>query len=407
MRTSVRPPVGERVYTPVILALAVIVGTSFLGVGFVLPLRALYAQRIGASSIEIGLMASVSLLTGFLAAPGIGWLSDRVGARTVLVVGIVFHALLVLLYIPINDPVLLIGLRALEGIAIVAVLPPARALMNQLAPPTRQGEALGLVGSAQMVGILMGPVLGTLLASQVGYTQAFLVASLPLFAGAALALVLLPRQTPRHAAYAMGAGVTVVPGALFAPALWLTYGLNAVAAVTTGIITSVWSIYMLQRGASLPVIGLTYTAFAVPTGLLAPLAGRLSDRRGRYWPIVIGLFAYAGIYVVFGLPIAPVWFVIFSFLEGFPAATTRSATDGLLADVMPAGMRGKAQANYSAAGTAGSFIGATAAGLLYAVAPGLPFTVAGALFLVTALALFLPALARLFHSGRGVSRPPD
>jgi MFS family permease len=400
MRKALRAPASERVYTPAILALATIVGISFLGVGFVLPLRALYAQRIGASSVEVGLMASVALLTGFLAAPGIGWLSDRFGPRNVFWVGVLCHALLVLLYIPVRDPLLLIAVRGLEGIAIVAVLPPARALMNRLAPPSRQGEALGLLGSAQMVGILMGPVVGTLLASQVGYTPAFLVASAPLFAGAACARFLLPDQPQRSHPHLEDAGAPTARGALFTPAMWLCYGLTAVLAVTNGLIASVWSIYMLRVGASLPVIGLTYTAFAVPTMLLTPLAGRVSDRRGRYWPALLALVVYAGIYFVFGLPLAPVWFVIFSFLEGFPAAFSRSAADGLLADVMPSGAHGKAQANYGAASTGGSFIGATAAGFLYALAPGVPFTAASGLFLVTAGVLFVPAVARLFPARR-------
>ena len=389
------------IYTPSILLLALTVGTSFLGLGFVMPLRALYAQRIGASSVEIGLMASVALLTGFLAAPGIGWLGDRFGQRTVLWLGVLAHALLVLAYIPVRDPLLLIGLRGLEGIAIVSVLPPSRALMNALAPATRQGEAQGLLSSAQMVGILLGPAVGTVLAAQVGYTPAFLIASGPLFVGAALARLFLPA----HASHATGAGdgAPVVFSALFTPPLRLVYGLAAALALTNGVIQAIWSIYMLARGASLPVIGLSYTVYAIPTALLTPLAGRLSDRRGRFWPVIVGLLLYGAIYIAFGLPIAPLWLLILSCAEGFAAAFAGSALVGLLADVMPPGARGKAQANYSAAGTAGSFIGATASGFLYAIAPGAPFIGAGVLFLVAAGALFAPPLGRLFPASAGSS----
>jgi MFS family permease len=390
------------IYTPSILLLASTVGISFLGMGFVMPLRALYAQRIGASSVEIGLMASVALLTGFLAAPGIGWLSDRFGPRNVLWLGVLAHAVLVLAYIPVRDPVLLIGLRGLEGIAIVSVLPPSRALMNALAPRTRQGEALGLLSSAQMVGILMGPAVGTVLAAQAGYTPAFLLASVPLFLGAVLARLCLPAraahelQTPES-----GADVPAVAGGLFTPPLLLVYGITAVLGVTNGVIQAIWSIYMLQRGASLPVIGLSYTVYAIPIAFLTPLAGRLSDRRGRFWPVLAGLLLYGVIYLAFGLRISPSWLLVLSAAEGFVAAIARSALDGLLADVMPASARGKAQANYSAAGTGGSFVGATASGILYAIAPGAPFIAAGALFLAVGGALFLPALGRLFPEYAG------
>ncbi len=384
----------ERIYTPPVLLLAATVGVSFLGLGFVMPLRALYGRQIGATSGEIGLMASVALLTGFLAAPGIGWLSDRFGHRTILWIGVLAHALLVLAYIPVGDPVLLIGLRGLEGIAIVSVLPPARALMNTLAPRSRQGEALALVSSAQMAGILMGPAAGTILASRVGYTPSFLLASIPLFTGAACALLFLPGRAAAHAA---ADGALATPAAsLFTSPLLLAYGLGAVYAVTNGVIQAIWSIYMADAGASLPLIGLSYTVFALPAGLLGPIAGRLSDRRGRYQPILIGMCGYAAIYVAFGLGVSPLWLVLLSGVEGVAAAFVGGALNGLLADALPAGARGKGQANFSAAQTAGSFVGATASGFLYALSPRAPFVATGVVFAAGAAALLLPAVIALF-----------
>lgn len=385
----------ERIYTAPVLLLAATVGVSFLGLGFVMPLRALYGRQIGATSGEIGLMASVALLTGFLAAPGIGWLSDRFGHRTILWIGVLAHALLVLAYIPVRDPVVLIGLRGLEGIAIVSVLPPARALMNTLAPRSRQGEALALVSSAQMVGILMGPATGTILASRVGYTPSFLLASIPLFVGAACALLFLPGRAAAHADAHEGTRATPA-AALFTPPLLLAYGLGAVYAVTNGVIQAIWSIYMADAGASLPLIGLSYTVFALPAGLLGPIAGRLSDRRGRYQPILLGLCGYAAIYVAFGLGVSPLWLVILSGVEGVAAAFVGGALNGLLADALPDDARGKGQANFSAAQTAGSFVGATASGFLYALSPRAPFVATGVVFAAGAAVLLLPAVIALF-----------
>jgi MFS family permease len=58
------------------------------------------------------------------------------------------HATLMIASIYVQNPVMLIGLRGLEGIASVSVLPPTRALMNTLAPREGQGEALGLLSAA-------------------------------------------------------------------------------------------------------------------------------------------------------------------------------------------------------------------------------------------------------------------
>ena len=205
----------ERLYTPPVLLLAAIVGVSFFGAGFVMPLRALYGRSVGATGVEIGLMASSFLLAGLLAAPLIGRLTDKLGAGNVLWVGLLAHALLVLAYIPVQDPILLIGLRALEGVAAAAAYPPARALMNRLAPATRQGEALGMLASAQTAGILLGPVIGVLLASQSGYNAAFALASLPLALGVAVTLFFLPRRASGEASAPMR---RLGPGASPSPA---------------------------------------------------------------------------------------------------------------------------------------------------------------------------------------------
>lgn len=388
--------VAGGVYTPAILLLVFVVGTSYLGVGFILPLRALYGRSVGASSGEIGLMASSALLTGFLSAPLIGRLSDRFGHGYVLFAGLVVHAVLVLAYIPIGNPVALIALRGLEGIAVVGIMPPARAIANTLAPPTRQAETLGLMSAAQTVGILLGPTFGLLLASAVGYHYAFLVASVPLAIGAVLAWIYLPR---RASVVATDATPRAVRAALFTRPLALAYSLQIILATTQGVGAAVWTIYMADLGATPLVIGLSFTTFAVPIILLAPIAGRMADRYGRYWYVLLGIAVCGVLFVIYGLPINPLWLVILSVPEGIAAAFARTAIDGLLADATPPALRGRVQAIYSAAGTGSAFVVATVSGFVYGLYRGLPFFLVGGIFLAGAGALLLPSVARMFASG--------
>ena len=184
----------ETIYTIPVLVLIVTVGISFLGLGFIMPLRALYGRQLGASSAEIGLMTTSFLLAGFLATPAIGWLSDRIGYKNVLWIGLLMHAGLMIAYVYVQDPLMLIGLRGLEGIASVSVLPPTRALMNLLAPRERQGEAMGLLSAAQTAGIMIGPAVGALLASQAGYSLSFFIASIPLVLAAIVTIIFLPNS---------------------------------------------------------------------------------------------------------------------------------------------------------------------------------------------------------------------
>lgn len=183
---------------------------------------------------------------------------------------------------------------------------------------------------------------------------------------------------------------------LFTRPLMLCYVLQMLLMIATGVGASVWTLYMADRGSSLLLIGLSFTTFALPIIFLAPLAGRLSDRLGRYPLLLLGLLLTGITFCLYGLPLSPLWIVGISMLEGASVAIVRAPVDGLLADVMPADMRGKVQTNYNAAGTIGNFVGATGAGILYLLSPGAPFVAEGALYLLLMIILLVPGMARLF-----------
>jgi MFS family permease len=253
-----------------------------------------------------------------------------------------------------------------------------------------------LLSTAQVTGILIGPAAGTLLAARFGYIPPFIIAGVTLFVCAGLALWVLPEPEEDRPA---GTILTSQPWlALFSPPLNLAYLLRFTLAIAHGLTVAIWSLYMEDRGASLPLIGLSFTAFAVSAIGAAPLAGRLSDRYGRYWLTWGGLVLVGLVYCGYSLPLPPLWIVGLGLVEGLASATARSAIDGLLADHTPAAARGRTQATFSAAHTAGAFLGASGAGLFYTIDPGRPFLIHGLLCLGLAVALLTPALARLFSA---------
>ncbi len=203
------------------------------------------------------------------------------------------------------------------------------------------------MSAAQTVGILLGPTLDCCWRAPSATIRPFWWPASP--GGGRCAGVVLP-AAPRDG-LSSEAAPRAATAQLFTRPLLLAYSLQIILATTQGVGAAVWTIYMADLGASPLVIGLSFTTFAIPIILLAPIAGRMADRHGRYWYVLFGLSVCGVLFVIYGLPINPIWLVILSVPEGVAAAFARTAADGLLADATPPSLRGRIQATYSAAGT--------------------------------------------------------
>jgi MFS transporter, DHA1 family, tetracycline resistance protein len=162
-----------------LVVLFVTVFIDLIGFGIVLPLLPFYAQHFGANALLVGLLSTSFSLMQLLFAPVWGRLSDRVGRRPVILVGLLGSSLSYLTFgLAPSLPILFLS-RILAGIA-GANISTAQAYIADSTQPENRAKGMGLIGAAYGLGFTVGPAIGGIL-SQYGY-------AIPAFFASALAL---------------------------------------------------------------------------------------------------------------------------------------------------------------------------------------------------------------------------
>ena len=123
------------------------------------PLLPIFAASLGAEAALLGLIVSVSTLTGMVLKPTVGVLSDRWGRCGWLLVGILFFAGTPFLYRFVQTQEELLALRLLHGLATAIFGPVSLAFVAEQCGSGR-GERLGWFGMARSGGYVLGPALG-------------------------------------------------------------------------------------------------------------------------------------------------------------------------------------------------------------------------------------------------------
>ena len=189
-----------------ILAFSLII--VMIGFGIAIPLMPYYIIHFNSNGSAMGLMMSLYSIMQFVFAPLWGRLSDRIGRKPVILIGIAGYAISFLLQGLSQNLFEFIAFRTMAGILSSATLPTAMAFVADTTSPEDRSKGVGLLGAAMGVGMIIGPVLGGLLTKvnlalpagimsllQVTVdpsTGANINLSIPFFASALLAVIALP-----------------------------------------------------------------------------------------------------------------------------------------------------------------------------------------------------------------------
>jgi DHA1 family tetracycline resistance protein-like MFS transporter len=169
---------------------------DLIGFGIVLPLLPFYAQDFGATPVVIGLIIAVHPAMQFIFAPIWGRMSDRVGRRPILLVGLVGSGISYLIFGFASNLRWLLLSRIMQGIA-GANIPVAQAYIADSTNLEDRTRGMGLVGAAFGLGFIAGPAIGGVLVNFGFAVPGFFAAALSL-ANAGAAYFYLPESLSRE-----------------------------------------------------------------------------------------------------------------------------------------------------------------------------------------------------------------
>ncbi len=174
-----------------------VIVVDLIGFGIVIPILPFLSPQLGGGTDDIAFILATYSVAAAIVAPIWGRLSDRVGRRRILGIcllgGAVSHFLLA-----IADTLWLVYMsRAVAGMMAGGV-PVATALIADASTPEQRSRAMGLIGRAFGIGLILGPVIGGVLArSETDFMLPCLVAGVLSVFAAALAFILLPADKAR------------------------------------------------------------------------------------------------------------------------------------------------------------------------------------------------------------------
>lgn len=269
---------------------------DLVGFGIVVPQLPLAAARFEERGTILGLLVATDSLVSFFLAPMWGRLSDRVGRRPVILVGLAASTVAYLLFAMAPSLAVLFLSRIVSG-GLGATVNVSQAFLADVTAPERRSQAMGLVGAAFGVAFIVGPLIGGLV-SPLGAAAPGLVAAAICGANLLLALVLLPESHARRSGPWDRSGA--VPARAGLTVLLATFAFTTVYVV--------FQRYAQDRlGLSRAAISYCFALLGLVTALVqGRLVGRLAPRLGE--PRLIGWGAAllaAGLLLVAAVERAP------------------------------------------------------------------------------------------------------
>ena len=246
------------------------------------PLLPQYVDELGLTKAEAGVLSAAYAAGTLVGSLPAGFVASRMGPRKTVIYGLLLLGCSSLAFGFAEEIALLDAARFIQGIAGALIWSGALTWLIITAPEEKRGSVIGSALGTAIAGALLGPALGAVAAS---------IGTEPVFSSVLVITVLLSVAASRlpEPAAPKQQGLGEVASTLFSRPVLEAAAFVAVPSVMFGAIEVLVPLRIDALGGGHAVIAAGFIVGAALEAMLAPFAGRLSDRVGRRLPYVSGL----------------------------------------------------------------------------------------------------------------------
>lgn len=333
----------EKLWTKDFINTSVVNFALMMSMYLLLVTMAMYAAQVYSASMSLaGLVASIFIIGSLFGRLFGGKQISIIGSKKMLVIASVFVLIFTASYfIPLNIYGLII-LRFLHGASMGYAMTATGTIIAQIIPPSRNGEGIGYFSMSVVLATAVGPLIGVLMITNLGFTSIFIFSTVMAVVSLVLGLTVQgPRMKLKKRTEKRGFRLSdyfekrALPIAIVM--LVMAFGYSGILSFVTSYAEA---INLIQAGS------LYFTVYGITVLLSRPFTGPLLDRRGANVVMYPAIISFAvGMLIISQADMTWI-FLVAAVLMGLGYGNIQSITQAISVKVTPKERLGLANSTY-------------------------------------------------------------
>lgn len=357
-----------------------------VGFGIIIPVMPFYAEEIGANPTELGLLMAVYSLMQFVFAPMWGRISDRIGRKPVIMIGIGGLGVSFILMGLSSQLWMLFAARIIGGFLSAANMPTIMAYVADITTPENRAKGMGIIGAATGMGFIFGPAIGGVF-SKTSLTLPFYIAGTSSVITFFLVMFILKeslsiesRQQRSRSKTSLLKQFTGAISILFTLQLFIALSLAGLEATFAYFAAEKAGLGTVQLGYIFMIMGVA--GAIVQGGLVGKLTKKFGEGAVIQGGIIVSAFGFGLILLADSFITSAIYLTIFGIGNG----VIRPSVSSLITKTSTAG-HGSSTGLLSSMDSLGRIIGPPLGGILFSMQAGLPY-ISGVILSIVAFILY-------------------